>query len=317
MPVGEFELINRFFKRESSGNSDIVLGIGDDAALITQKSGFETVISVDTLVEGIHFPHDSAPGLVASRALRVNLSDLAAMAATPTAFTLALTLPNADEFWLQEFSASLAEVAEQFDISLVGGDTTRGPLSTTVSVFGEVASGRALRRSGAQPGDDIWVTGTLGDAASVVSSGDYTADNPLYDRFWNPTPRVSLLREVRDLIHSGLDISDGLVGDLAHICRLSKVSALVEVDLLPLSPALREAHDLGLCRDFALGGGDDYEICFTAPRQNRASIQAIAQQQGVSTTVVGRTEKGSGVRCVDEYGNEVIPQSGSYTHFQS
>lgn len=289
MALGEFDLIRRYFTNLGAAEG-VALGVGDDGAVLDIPPGHQLVSVMDTLVAGVHFPEDTTPFDIGYRALAVNLSDLAAMGAEPRWFTLALTLPKADETWLTGFAAGLRSLAERFGIALVGGDTTRGPLTITVQAEGLVPIGQALRRSGARPGDGIYVTGTLGDAAAglALHQGSLQTDGDtaefLRSRFFRPEPRVQTGLALRGMATACIDVSDGLLQDLGHVLAASGVGARLELDRLPLSAALRQSADQRAC-ELALSGGDDYELCFTLP----ASVQM--KDAGVATCVGHISEK--------------------------
>jgi thiamine-monophosphate kinase len=274
---GEFEIIRDFFAVAKKGEG-VVLGIGDDCALLQAPSRGLLATSVDTLVAGVHFPQQAPPALVAARALRVNLSDLAAMNAQPLWFTLALTLPESDTTWLREFARGLLETAETFGVSLVGGDTTRGPLSITIQVSGSCIS--PLRRDGAKPGDAIFVSGELGAAAAAlpVILGQQRVSEALRREaeraYYLPQPQLALAAEIGELAGSAIDISDGLLADLAHICRASNVSAELQMEALPVAALAHElAADSAL--QLAASGGDDYQLCFTVPEKHCSALQSL------------------------------------------
>ncbi|WP_109482261.1 thiamine-phosphate kinase [Paraburkholderia sp. C35] len=293
--LSEFSLIDRFFARRAAGSmfpQRAALGIGDDCALLAPPAGEMFAISTDMLVEGRHFFPDVDPKALGHKALAVNLSDLAAMGAKPQAFTLAFSLPKADADWLAAFSDGLFDLAERHGCELIGGDTTGGPLNLCLTVFGSVPPQKALRRDAAQPGDDIWISGTLGDArASLgVQRGEWSADTHDAATFrrameW-PEPRVALGLALRGVAHAALDLSDGLAGDLMHILERSQVNAIVDADALPRSDALRRLS-ADLQRRCTIAGGDDYELCFTAPSSARDAVVAAGQQARVSVTRVG------------------------------
>jgi thiamine-monophosphate kinase len=318
--LSEFDLIKQYFKRERVGRA--TLGIGDDCALLTPTPGMQTAISSDMLVEGRHFFAGADARMLGHKSLAVNLSDLAAMGATPTAFTLALALPEANPDWLAGFSRGLFELADAFDCELVGGDTTRGPLNICITIFGELAPHEALRRDAARAGDDIWISGTLGDARLALAS--YWNEYPLdaadlaqaAPRMHMPSPRVALGRALAAgrLAHAALDISDGLVGDLGHILAASGVGATLDVDALPAGPVLAR-QPLALRRRFTAAGGDDYELCFTAPAQNRAAIAAAAAGCGTAVTRVGRIEPEAVLRLVDAQGAPLDLGLRGWDHF--
>ncbi|QCP51043.1 thiamine-phosphate kinase [Trinickia violacea] len=299
--LSEFSLIERFFERRALNRSpnDVdraVLGIGDDCALIAPRAGQSLAISTDMLVEGRHFFPGVDPHALGHKTLAVNLSDLAAMGAKPRAFTLAFALPDAREAWLAAFSDGLFELAERFDCELIGGDTTRGPLNLCVTVFGDVPPDLALRRDAARDGDDIWVSGTLGDARAglgvargewSVTGDDAASDTATFRRaLERPEPRIALGIALRGLARAALDISDGLAGDLLHILERSRVNASVDADAVPRSAALsRLSADVQ--RRCTLTGGDDYELCFTAPAATREAIEAIGAEVKVPVTRIG------------------------------
>lgn len=317
----EFELIERIRRRawllEGKQRADVVLGIGDDAALLRVPEGLDLAVATDTLNAGVHFPHDAAPADIGWKALAVNLSDLAAMGAAPAWCTLSLSLPQADAAWLDAFLDGFLQLAAQHGAALVGGDTTRGPLSICVTVHGLVARDAALRRDRARVGDDVWVTGTLGDAAAALAQlqAGGAADAALRARLDRPQPRVALGRALAGLAHACIDLSDGLLQDLGHVCRASGVGAEVEVDGLPASPALA-ARSAGDTRRVAQAcGGDDYELCFTAPPSARERIGALAAATGVPVTRIGRIVAGAGVRALEQDGSEWTPPRSGYAHF--
>ncbi len=292
--LSEFSLIDRYFAQPArSRTRRAALGIGDDCALLAPPAGEMLAISTDMLVVGRHFLPDVDPHALGHKALAVNLSDLAAMGATPLGFTLAFALPQANEAWLAAFSAGLFELAERYDCELIGGDTTAGPLNLCLTVFGSVPPQTALRRDAAVPGDDIWVSGTPGDARAGLGllRGEWQVDDAhdaaaLRRALERPEPRIALGLALRGIAHAALDISDGLAGDLRHILERSRVGARVDVDALPRSAALaRLAPEVQ--RQCALAGGDDYELCFTAAPAQRAAVEAAAQQAGIRVTRIG------------------------------
>jgi thiamine-monophosphate kinase len=327
--IDEFDLIRRYFAPLSDGEPG-ALGLRDDAAWLRPDSGMELVVSADAIVAGVHFPTLTAPGDVARRALRVNLSDIAAKGAHARCYTLALQLPDTiDEDWIAAFAAGLAADHDTYGVSLLGGDTTRtsGPLSLSINIFGQVAENNMIKRSLSGVGDDIYVSGSIGDAALGLASisGDLVVDtaddrNFLEARFLRPEPRVSLGPALVGTAAASADISDGLVADLGHICTASDVSAEIHEHLVPLSDAARRlVTDNQPLRTNLLTGGDDYEIVFTAPVSARDTIVSIASATGVSITRIGRTiPMASGtpaVRVRDETGNIVEAGFGGYRHF--
>lgn len=319
---GEFELIKRFFQNEQAEApaEGVLLGIGDDCALLQIPEGKQLAVSVDTLVAGIHFPADAEAELIAQRALRTNLSDLAAMGANPLWFTLALTLPETDEEWLRDFSRGLFACAREYKVALAGGDTTRGPLTITIQVMGAVEPGHALRRDGANIGDFVLVTHSLGDGAAALAliqnqiNCDRASSEYLYERFYRPIPRLHESWLIRDFASAALDISDGLVADLQHICDASDVGAVIDVENLPLSPAVRALNNSAQAIEWALSGGDDYELCFTVPPQNMADIAMLIAEGKLNASIVGEIVPGNNVIC--EFGGEphALAKTG-YQHF--
>lgn len=321
MALGEFELIARYFAGALGGRNDVVLGVGDDAALVRVPSGSELVVAADTIVAGAHFPENTAADAIGHRALAVNLSDLAAMGATPAWFTLALTLPRADEAWLAAFSRGLLELAREFDMALIGGDTTSGPLTVTVQAMGLVASGSALRRSGAGEGDAVFISGTMGDAAAglAIQQGRLAAQSPtarayLVDRFLRPAPRVALGRALLGVASAAIDVSDGLLGDLAKLLDASRLGARVELDAVPVSTQLAGTLDRDAALRIATAGGDDYELCFTVPAARLPAVTAVAAQARVALTRIGTVEATPGVRCF-RAGKPVAADIAGFEHF--
>lgn len=323
MPLSEFSAIQHYFMQDSlrQDADGVVLGIGDDAAVLAPPAGQQLVVSADTLVQGVHFPSDSAPKDIGYRSLAVNLSDLAAMAATPRWYTLCLTAPALEDAWLSEFCAGLAAAARGTGIALVGGDTTSGPLTISVQVMGSVEAGTALQRYGASPGDGIYVTGTLGDAAAGLAlleseQAPSISIDHLIDRFLRPTPRLVESRLLVNRASSCIDISDGLLADLGHICERSAVAAEIWADQLPLSPELKECSGEQALAN-ALAGGDDYELCFTVPPAAEPGLLAEFEQQRLECTRIGQVIEGSGVRCLDARGNLIQGLRAGYEHFRT
>jgi thiamine-monophosphate kinase len=302
MPLGEFELIDRFFREAGGRRGDVVLGVGDDGAILRPPAGFDLVAVSDTLVEGVHFPIGAPGRSVGHRALAVNLSDIAAMGAAPAWTLLALTLPRADEAWLREFAEGFSLLALEHEVSLVGGDTTRGPLMISVQVLGVVPHGRALRRSGGQAGDLICVSGTPGDAAAGLAllapeatagatlrraHGDTTSREVLRARFEFPTPRLALGRELLEIATACIDVSDGLVGDIGKLAVASGCAAIVELERIPRSAALATLVREGAFEErealrFVLAGGDDYELAFTVSPEHRERLAELEARGEVS-----------------------------------
>ena len=317
--MGEFELIRRFFAAAACAApaAEVALGIGDDCALLAPPAGEQLAVSTDTLVEGVHFPAGCDPFLLAQRALAVSASDLAAMGAAPLAFTLALTLPQAAAEWLQGFARGLDAMARQCGLALVGGDTTRGPLSMTLTVFGRVPAGQALTRAGARPGDLLCVGGPLGEAGAALElvlerrSAPAEVAEPLLARYWTPAPQFGLGLALRGKASAALDISDGLLADCGHIARASGVALLVECQRLQASAALSGllAGEEALRQQLA--AGDDYVLVFTLPPEYLGEIRAAWP----ATAVIGRVEAGQGVHLLDADGKELIPAAAGYQHF--
>ena len=319
--VGEFELIRRYFTRPGrSAAGGVVLGVGDDCALLRLQSGMQLAVSCDMLVEGRHFLSTVAPERLGHKALAVNLSDLAACGAEPFAFTLALSLPRGDETFVAALAQGLFALADAHGIELVGGDTTAGPLNLCITVFGQVPPGQALLRSGAQAGDELWVSGTLGDArlALEVFRGRVALAGDAFERVRRamelPQPRVALGMALRGVASSAIDLSDGLLGDLGHVLQRSGVAARVDVDVLPRSAELA-AQPPALQHECLLAGGDDYELLFTAAPAWHDQVLAAARQAGVAVTRCGLITAGSGLRVVDAAGRELELALRSFDHF--
>ena len=320
MSLGEFDLIARWFARPARRAA---LGVGDDCALLALAPGMQLATSCDMLVEGRHFVSTVAPRHLGHKALAVNLSDLAACGAQPVAFTLALSLPRIDEAWLDAFAQGLFALADAHGCELVGGDTTQGPLNICISVFGEVPAGQALLRSGARAGDDLYVSGTLGDArlalevlrGTVPLLGDgFAAARVAMEQ---PQPRVALGVALRGIASSAIDVSDGLLGDLAHVLRRSQVGARLEADALPRS-AILAAQPLALQRECTLAGGDDYELLFTAAPADAPAVLRAAAQTGVAATRIGRiTSAADGLQVVDAQGRPIAQAFAGFDHFRA
>jgi thiamine-monophosphate kinase len=327
--MGEFELIERFFSRPAR---TAVLGVGDDCALLTLRAGMQMAISSDMLVSGRHFFADVDPFTLGHKALAVNLSDLAACGARPLAFTLALALPEARESWLLPFSRGMLALADAHECELIGGDTTKGPLTISITVFGEVPAAQALLRSGAMPGDDIYVSGHLGDARLALDTlmGSHQLApallEPARKRLELPQARIALGLALRGVASAAIDVSDGLLGDLGHILQSSGVGATVQTGS---APALLEAWahpvsqrlacvpalDAKRATQLVLAGGDDYELVFTAPPAQRAAVQAAARGSATPVTRIGQVDAESGLRLVDDAGQAVANTFASFDHF--
>lgn len=312
----EFALIDAIARRVAA-RGDVVLGIGDDAAILSVPTDRQLVVAMDTLNAGVHFPGETLPADIGWKALAVNLSDLAAMGARPAWCTLSLSLPASDSRWLEGFLDGFLALAARHGVALVGGDTTRGPLSVCVTAHGLVEPGRSLRRDGARVGDDVWVTGTLGDAAGALAQwragGD--RDPALRERLDRPLPRVEAGLALAGLANAAIDVSDGLLADLGHVCSASRVGAEIAVGMLPPSPALVAAFDQGQRRALQCSGGDDYELCFTAARERRDDIAASGG--GVAMTRIGRIVAGEAVSVVDEAGKPWISPRRGFDHFEA
>lgn len=304
--ANEFDLIARYFENQAVKRKDVPLAIGDDCALLEVPNGSQLAVSTDSLVAGTHFLADADPSWIAHKALASNLSDLAAMGATPAWVSLALTMPQPDETWLAGFCKGFFALAEYYNVQLVGGDTTKGPLSITLTVHGFIPTGKALTRSGARSGDWIYVTGNLGDSAAGLALllGQKTVDDPalaatLLERHHKAEPRILAGQALRGLASSALDISDGLISDLGHILKRSGVAAEIDVDKLPLSPeliAFEPERDTAL--QLALASGEEYELCFTVPEQNRGAVDTALARSGVRATCIGQLRPGQGITLV-------------------
>jgi len=317
MAVSEFDIIERFFRRNSTQREDVVLGIGDDAALLQLPADRQLVVAMDTLVAGRHFLPQAAAFDIGWKALAVNLSDLAAMGAEPAWATLSLTIPAADEVWLEGFANGFFQLAEHYHVDLVGGDTTRGPLSVTVQVHGLVEPGKALRRSAARAGQQLFVTGTLGDAACALQAlqADHAPDPDLLRRLNRPQPRLDFGLALAGTGAAAIDISDGLLADLGHILDASQCGATLWVDRLPCSPGLETIQDIDVtaCQ---LYGGDDYELCFSVDADQAERLSNLGQQQQLSITAIGVIESQTGIRCTHNDGSLYTPHGTGFDHFR-
>lgn len=326
--MAEFNLIELIRTRCATAREDVRLGIGDDAALLAPPPGQLLVVSTDSLVAGVHFPHDSSPYDIGWKALAVNLSDLAAMGASPAWATLTLTMPQADSGWVAQFADGFAALAAEFKLALVGGDTTRGDLNIGVCIFGFVPHGAALLRSGARVGDAIYVTGTLGDAAAGLRCLDKDSEDAkrLFDapagaresllaRLNRPTPRVAQGLALRGQATACIDVSDGLLADLGHICAASNVGAELDADALPASSALLRLFDADARRALQLSGGDDYELCFTANAEIASTLLGDIARSGCAATRIGRIVVTPGVRTFDGSGTPVVVERAGWEHF--
>jgi len=319
----EFDLIARYFTRATPG---AVLGVGDDCALLAPTPGMQLAVSTDMLLEGRHFSPQDSPAGLGHKSLAVNLSDLAAMGATPRWATLAIALPEENDAWLTAFARGFFRMADLHGIELVGGDTTRGALTLSITVIGEVPPGQALRRDGAQAGDDVWVSGVIGSAALALAYRQGRLFMEQIDAarvlpaLYLPTPRVELGIALRGIATSAIDVSDGLLGDLGHILERSQVGAgpigaRLEFAALPTLPVVQAYLHEAVARDCVLAGGDDYELCFTAPADRRDAVAAAAQSAGVAVTRIGRITAEPGLAVIDADGRPLPFERTGYDHF--
>jgi len=318
--VKEFQLIEHYFRDKGQKRRDVALGIGDDCALVHPADNKSLAISCDTLVENVHFLADIPAHALGYKSLAVNLSDLAAMGAEPAWFTLALTLPNVDQPWLASFSEGLFEIAQYYGIALIGGDTVRGPRSISITINGQLPKGTALTRAGAKVGDWIYVTGTLGDSALGLDilRGTKTVNTEdkqyLINRHYYPTPRVLAGQALRSLASSAIDLSDGLMSDIGHVLMASKVGAIIDVSLLPLSTSLQASVSREEAISYALTGGEDYELMFTVPECQRGAIDTALIHAGVKFAKLGQICAGDKLKLVDN-GQDFTPTNHSFEHF--
>ncbi|GGQ14247.1 thiamine-phosphate kinase [Shewanella litoralis] len=316
----EFQLIEHYFRNKGQKRRDVALSIGDDCALVNPAENKSIAISCDTLVENVHFLADIPAHALGYKSLAVNLSDLAAMGAEPAWFTLALTLPSVDEPWLARFSEGLFEIAEYYGVALIGGDTTRGPRSISITINGQVIKGTALTRAGAKNGDWVYVTGTLGDSALGLDilRGVKTVNTEdkeyLINRHYYPTPRVLAGQALRTLATSAIDLSDGLVSDIQHVLKASKVGAIIDVSQIPLSSSIKANLSREEALSYALTGGEDYELLFTVPESQRGAIDTALIHAGVKFVKIGQICAGDKLKFVDD-GKAFIPVSRSFEHF--
>ncbi|WP_333797255.1 thiamine-phosphate kinase [Rheinheimera sp.] len=319
--MGEFELISECFSQAGRSRADVVLGVGDDGAVVQIREGFDLVVTTDTMVQGVHFFPDVDPRALGHKLVAVNVSDLAAMGAEPCWLSLAISLPEVNNTWLQAFAEGLSETADYYNCQLIGGDTTRGPLTLTVIAKGLVPKGKALTRAGAKVGDYIYVTGTLGDAAlglklvqdQVEVSKKHRAH--ILQRFHYPTARVALGQALRTIASSAMDISDGLCGDLPHILKRSKVGATVDVNKIPMSQALKDSCDWQQALQCALSGGEDYELLFTVPEDKRGSLEVLLSPYGVPVTCIGRITGVAGKLELRQGDQPFVYTHQGYQHF--
>ncbi|HET9108612.1 MAG TPA: thiamine-phosphate kinase [Steroidobacteraceae bacterium] len=320
MPLSEFELIDRFFRGCGAKRADVRVGVGDDAAILECPAGMELVAAMDTLVDGVHFPHGSPPASVGHRALAVNLSDLAAMGARPAWALLALTLPSAEESWLSEFAAGMSALARAHDVALVGGDTTSGPLCVTVQVLGFAPRASALLRSGGKAGDAVFVSGTPGDASAGLAieqgklPGGGEAAAYLRERFLHPAPRLALGERLRSHASACIDVSDGLLADAGKLARASGCGVEIACEMLPVSPALARSVGEERARELALTGGDDYELCFSVRPAQIARLLAELPPQRWGYTRIGTLRERAGAEALRGGAVMSLPACG-YDHF--
>lgn len=331
----EFELIRKYFaeSKHQFQRSEVVLGIGDDGAVLDFPSDKQLCVSTDSLVSGVHFPAQASPALIAKKSLAVNLSDMAAMGAVPLAFTLNLVLESAEEGWLAEFSESLLTLAQQYHCPLIGGDTSQGPLAISIQIQGLVAKNCLISRQGAKPGDKIYVSGYLGDAALALPAlglpSHLEADiellhselppecmDHLQSAYYEPQPRIELAQLCAPFVSSGLDISDGLVGDLGHILKASSVGAVVDIEALPYSDSAMCCASKSVRQIAALFGGDDYELCLTVPPEHLARFESLAAESSTAVTCIGEITEGSELEIIDASGDPVNFAGAAYAHFQ-
>lgn len=318
----EFDIIRQYFMLDNS-RDDVSVGIGDDAAVLSVPAGYQLVQSVDTLVAGVHFPPETSAQDIAYKALAVNLSDMAAMGATPAWFTLAITLPDDDSDWLQSFSESLAALAQKFNLQLVGGDTTHGPLCISICINGFIPAGKALLRSNAKVKDKVYVSGTIGDAALalVAWQGQYLLRKEtisfLNEKFYRPEPQLELGLLLREYASACIDISDGLAADLGHILQESKLGATIYFEKIPLSNEFKlNVIDNELAIPLVLSGGDDYQLCFTVAAEKQSAFEKIVKEKNITVACIGDIELTEGLRClVDNV--EIDIQEAGYQHFSS
>lgn len=325
MPVSEFEIINRYFASQTADDGNIILGIGDDAAVVSIPAHKQLVVSIDTLISGVHFPVQTSAADIAWKALAVNLSDLAAMGASPAWFTLALSLPEVDHNWLAAFSESLADISSAYCLPLVGGDTTRGPLSITIQAAGHVDAGQALLRSGARAGDQVFVSGSIGDAAlglhllqqqsESLAETDYLSRD-LIRRLNRPQPRIELGQALGGIASACIDISDGLFADLSHILKASAVGARLQQTKIPLSEAAQQFLTQNpQLRSTIYNRGDDYELCFCVPEERCEQLEAMAAEQYCSLSHIGEIISGHDLQLFDAKNNRLDYPHDSYDHF--
>ena len=316
-PLGEFDLIHTYFKSLTKSKKGVEYGIGDDAAILNIPAGYQLVTTVDTLVEGTHFLAETDPYNLGHKALAVNLSDIAAMGAIPKWFTLALSLPDINSSWLKAFSQGLGALANQYQVSLIGGDTTKGHKTLSIQLMGLVKEGQAVYRHGAKIDDDIYVSGFLGDASLALSQllAGSSVNSRLLSALETPQPQINLGLVLKPYIHAMIDISDGLVADLKHICNASQCGATIYLNQLPLSPLFQQQPMQPKIDQFPLSGGEDYELCFTASKKHRPLIQQIAKQQNSPLTKIGVITKSLDFTIINRDGTLYSLKNKGYDHF--
>jgi len=318
----EFELIKYFFTEQAVKRKDVLLGIGDDCAVVSSTEKQDIVVTTDTLVAGIHFPFDTSPKAIGHKAVAVNLSDIAAMGAKPSWISLAITLPEVNEEWLTEFCAGVFELCEHYNVQLIGGDTTQGPLSITITAQGLTPEGKYLSRSGAKSGDWLYVTGDLGDAALALQHHkkqiltDHYLVEQVQEKLDYPKPRVLAGQALREYASAAIDISDGLLADLGHLCRASNVGVNVILDDIPLSDAMRKSQLFDDAIHFALNGGDDYELLFTVSEDNKVGMETALSHAGVNVSCIGQINASQTLSTT--LNNKIVPINDSgFQHFES
>jgi thiamine-monophosphate kinase len=316
-PVPEFDLIERYFKPIPIRRKDVVKGIGDDCAILEVPQDRQLVTSTDTLVSGVHFPEETLAEDVGYKALAVNLSDLAAMGAEPAWVSLALTMPDENYQWLAGFVKGFSELAEKYNVQLIGGDTTKGPLSITVQIYGFIQKNKTLCRDAAKPGDLVYITGVIGDAGLGLKKlfNNLNGLEKCVNQLNRPVPRVEVAQALTKISCCAIDISDGLLADLGHIAKESQCAAVIERDKIPLSKELQSFYGNDIDWQQVLASGDDYELCFTINEQNQDKINKIQSAHNVLLTCIGEIKAGHGVCCTDLNGQELDLSSPGYNHF--
>jgi len=318
----EFELIKHFFTEQSVNRKDVLVGIGDDCAVIATTEKQNIVVTTDTLVAGVHFPLNTSPRAIGHKAVAVNLSDIAAMGAKPSWLSLAVTLPKVENDWLTEFCSGVFELCEYYNVQLIGGDTTQGPLSITITAQGLTPEGKYLSRSGAKAGDWLYVTGNIGDAALALQhiTNEITLESrfvePIMAKLDYPKPRVLAGQALREYASSAIDVSDGLIADLGHICIASNVGANIVLDSLPLSDILRDALLTEDAFKLALTGGDDYELLFTVSEDNKVGMETALANTGTAVTCIGQINASQTISTTLNNKPVAIHNAG-FEHFSS